>query len=235
VVSFTGLAAAIRRHSPGARVREWGHAALFTPAGGGEQVRGELGLPADTPVVLYSGTFERYQGLPLLLDAVPAVRARHPRATFVLLGADGKAGQEMRREVAERGLDDAVRVLDRQPQERLPGFLAMADVLVSPRLYGGNTPLKSYDYLAAGRPIIATDIPAHRAVLTDRTALLVRPDAEALAEGIAGLLAEPARARELAEGAREYAASALRWPAFVERVGAMYGELCGSPVARVRS
>ena len=233
VVSFTGLAASIRRHTPAARVREWGHATLLAPAAGGDGMRGELGLAEGTPVVLYSGTFERYQGLPLLLDAVPAVRARHPRATFVLLGADGRAGQEMRREVAARGLGEAVRVVDRQPQERLPGYLATADVLVSPRAYGGNTPLKSYDYLAAGRPIVATDIPAHRAVLTDRTALLVRPEAGALADGIARLLAEPERASALAAGAREYAAAALRWPAFVERVGAMYGELCAPQAARV--
>ena len=102
----------------------------------------------------------------------------------------------------------------------MPVYLAMADVLVSPRAFGGNLPLKIFDYLAAGRPIVATDISTHRAVLTQETAVLVQPSAGALAEGIVSLLARSgAKRRELGEAARQYAFEHLGWSRFVRTVG----------------
>ena len=85
----------------------------------------------------------------------------------------------------------ALRVVKRQPREKIPGFLAMADVLVSPRAYGDNLPLKIFDYLAAGKPIVATDIPAHRALLDDESALLTGAWSPELASGIVKAAARP--------------------------------------------
>ena len=64
-------------------------------------------------------------------------------------------------------------VLPRQPREAIPAYFAIADVLVSPRAYGDNIPLKIFDYVLSGKPIVATDIRAHRSILNDRTAQLV--------------------------------------------------------------
>ena len=111
-------------------------------------------------------------------------------------------------------------VVDRQPRSAMPVYLAMADVLVSPRAFGGNLPLKIFDYLAAGRPIVATDISTHRAVLTQDTAVLVQPNGTALADGIVSILRSPSRARELGDAARRYALEHLGWNRFVATVGA---------------
>ena len=104
-------------------------------------------------------------------------------------------------------------------------FLALADVLVSPRAYGGNLPLKIFDYLAAGRPIVATDIPTHRTVLTDERAVLVEPTAASLASGILGVLGDPERARRLGAEARAYAQAHFGWGRFVDSVHALYAEV----------
>ena len=104
----------------------------------------------------------------------------------------------------------------------MPVYLAMADVLVSPRAFGGNLPLKIFDYLAAGRPIVATDISTHRAVLTQHTAVLVQPNAEALADGIVSILRSPSKARELGDAARRYAIEHLGWSRFVNTVDEIY-------------
>jgi glycosyltransferase involved in cell wall biosynthesis len=133
--------------------------------------------------------------------------------------------------VAALGLSDAVRLVERQPRELMPTYLAMASVVVSTRTGGGNLPLKIFDYLAAGRPIVATDIAAHRAVLTTERAVLVAPEPRALAEAITALLADRSRAARLADRARAYAASTLGWPAFVASVRELYEDVMARPWA----
>jgi glycosyltransferase involved in cell wall biosynthesis len=101
----------------------------------------------------------------------------------------------------------------------------MADVLVSPRANGGNLPLKIFDYLAAGRPIVATDIPTHRTVLNEQRAVLVPPHTRGLAEGILSLLGDPERAARLSEAGRAYAHERLGWTTFVASLGEIYDEV----------
>jgi glycosyltransferase involved in cell wall biosynthesis len=187
-------------------------------------LRRRLGLPADAPVVLYSGTFEEYQGLDDLIAAIPAVLAGAPGVRFVLVGADRAGGPSLGGRAEELVRSGTLTVVERQPRGAMPVYLAMADVLVSPRAFGGNLPLKIFDYLAAGRPIVATDISTHRAVLTGETALLVQPSPGALADGILSILRGPLKARELGDAARQYAFEHLGWSRFVRTVGEIYDD-----------
>lgn len=226
VVGSTGLAERVRRLAPGTRVREWRFpsARPDATAGDARALRHRLGLAPDAPVILYSGTFEAYQGLAELIAAIPLVRARNPGATFVLVGADranGLAGQEPASRLMRQG---ALLVIERQPRTEMAAFLRMADVLVSPRTYGGNLPLKVFDYLAAGRPIVATDIPTHRTVLSEERAVLVAPETTALAAGIVRLLSDGSEAARLGQAAEGYAREHLGWHAFVRSVGEIYDE-----------
>jgi glycosyltransferase involved in cell wall biosynthesis len=234
VVASAGLAGGVRRQAPTVPVREWSYAPTARAAASedGPGLRRELAIPASAPVVVYSGSFAAYQGLTELLAAAPSVLRGFPNAVFVLVGVHGEQGRQIRR-AAER-LGAAVRLVERQPRERLPSYLAMADVLVSPRAFGGNLPLKIFDYLAAGKPIVATDIPTHRAVLDETRAVLVEPTAAGLATGLIGVLADPRRAAELATAAVAYADDQLGWNGFVQSVGEVYRSLCGlsaSPAA----
>lgn len=94
----------------------------------------------------------------------------------------------------------------------------MADVPVSPRCYGDNLPLKIFEYLAAGRPIVATDLPAHRAVIDETRAALTELSADALARAIVDLLTRPDDAARRAAAASSYGAQQLGWHRFVESV-----------------
>jgi len=217
------LATKYRRATMRAKLREWLKSRKFDVLHLDMLHLGrELALAGDTPVVLYAGTFEPYQGLPTLLDAFPRVRSAVPGAVMVLVGGEGEAAAAIERDVAERGLSGAVRLVGRKPREEIPGYLAMADVLVSPRRYGANLPLKVFDYLAAGRPIVATDVPAHRAVLDESLARLTAPSADALAEAIVELLQHPSRAAAIAESGRAYAARHFGWQRFVQAVSSIY-------------
>jgi glycosyltransferase involved in cell wall biosynthesis len=210
---------------PQATVREWHFPSA--PSGADPvdvaRLRQSLGLRPSDQIVLYSGTFEAYQGLPELIGAIPLVRQRFPDVTFVFVGA---ASSEPELASAAPYIESgALRVVDRQPRHEMPAFLAMADVLVSARAYGGNLPLKIFDYLAASRPIVATDIPTHRTVLSEERAVLVPPSTEALAQGIVGVLADPERGRQLAAAGREYAKTHLGWGRFVRAVSELYNEV----------
>jgi glycosyltransferase involved in cell wall biosynthesis len=229
IVSSAGLAARVQRAAPSAQVREWHFpsAPVETQATDVGALRERLGLLADQPVILYSGTFEAYQGLPELIAAIPLVRAQVPTATFVLVGADRANGLATQDDVELLVRSGALRIVERQPRSEMAAYLAMADVLVSPRAYGGNLPLKIFDYLAAGRPIVATDIPTHRTVLTEDRAVLVAPRTDALAAGILALLQDELRAARLSRAARAYADEHLGWEPFVDSVAVIYDEVSG--------
>ncbi len=226
VVTSAGLAVRVRDLVPGVPVREWhfSSAPAAATATAVERLRQGLGL-REGPVVLYSGTFEAYQGLPELIAAIPRVRARIPDATFLFVGADRANGLVAHAAAEPLVAAGALRIIERQPREAMAAYLAMADVLVSPRAYGGNLPLKIFDYLAAGRPIVATDIPTHRTVLADDRAVLVAPETTAIAEGILTVLGDPERAARLSAAACAYAKTHLGWSRFVRAVDDLYSQL----------
>ena len=227
MATSAGLAQRVRRTAPGVPVREWHFpsAPADVDVARVHALRERLGLSPTEPVVLYSGTFEAYQGLPALIEAIPVVRERVPGVRFVFVGADRANGMIADGPAAALVESGVLRVVERQPRDEMAAFLALADVLVSPRAYGGNLPLKIFDYLAAGRPIVATDIPTHRTVLTEERAVLVDPASPALAAGILAVLGDPSRAGRLATAARTYAQTHFGWSRFVDSVDALYAEV----------
>ncbi len=196
-------------------------AAAGSSAPGVEDLRAGLG-PRDS-LALYVGNLESYQGVDLLLESL----ARLPRSDLrlVVIGGPDGAVAARRRQAEALGLADRVRFVGPRPLRDLGSYLAQADLLVSPRLRGGNTPMKIYSYLASGRPILATRIRAHTQVLDDGCAVLVEPEAAAMAAGLATLLEEPELRRALGRAARELAEARFSRARFTESVREAYGEL----------
>lgn len=189
-----------------------------------QQLKRNVNLNSRQPVV-YTGTFERYQGLDLLLQSAKIVAAHNPRALFILVG--GKLAQiEQYRAIACReGVEDYILFVGVVPPDEAIAFLEIADVLVSPRTGGSFAPLKIYSYLYSGKPTVATRVPAHLEVLNDEVALLVEPTKEALAEGILTLL-ENAEARStLGRNAHEYALERYNGEEYAARLEQIYKSL----------
>ena len=110
-------------------------------------------------------------------------RAR-PDARLVLVGGEPAQVEAARaRRSARLGLDGAVIFTGQRPAEEIPAYLDAATLLVSPRSTGTNTPLKIYQYLRSGRPIVATHLRTHTQVLADETAFLGRADAGGVRRG----------------------------------------------------
>jgi glycosyltransferase involved in cell wall biosynthesis len=160
----------------------------------------------------------------LLLAALPLVVRAAPRSVLVLIGAADQHEIDTTYAALAPSLRGHLRIVARRPRDQVERFLLAADVLVSPRISGDNAPLKIFDDLGATRPIVATDVTAHRAVLQDGEALLVEPTPEGLAQGILSLLQDDELARQMAgaSAARWYW---LGWPAFLAEVDQIYGSL----------
>jgi glycosyltransferase involved in cell wall biosynthesis len=199
------------------------------PTGDPIHARGEMGVPPDAPVVLYTGTFEPYQGLDLLFDAFAQVVRERPDARLVLVGGRPAQVEAARLQAQAAGIESAAVFVGQRPAEEIPAFLEAADVLVSPRSRGTNTPLKIYQYLRSGRPIVATRLLTHTQVLDDEVAVLTEPTPEGYARGLVELLADRERANAIGQRARDLAETKYSYDAYVRRTKQAVECLTGPP------
>jgi glycosyltransferase involved in cell wall biosynthesis len=182
--------------------------------------RARWGLGAETPMVLYTGTFEPYQGLDLLFDAAARLAATRPAARVVVVG--GTPGQVAAARSRAEGRGAPVVFTGQRPPHEIPYFVEACDLLVSPRVSGTNTPLKIYSYLRSGRPVVATDLLTHTQVLTPESAVLVPPEPGAFAAAITRLLDDPAEGQRVAAGARALAETKYSRQAYLARTRQAY-------------
>jgi glycosyltransferase involved in cell wall biosynthesis len=180
-------------------------------------IRRTLGLTPSTPTVLYTGTFEAYQGLDLLYAAMARVRQTRPDVRLVLAGGKPDQIARARTQAQAAGIEEATIFTGERPAAEIPAYLLAADLLVSPRSRGTNTPLKIYQYLRSGKPIVATRLLTHTQVLSDQTAILTGVTPEAFADGILSALGDRARAEAIGHNARELAETKYSYAAYLEK------------------
>jgi glycosyltransferase involved in cell wall biosynthesis len=184
----------------------------------------ELGA-IGSPRILYVGNLEKYQGVDLLLEAFLRLTERDTQAHLVIVGGSSAESAAQMRRFSKREVGKRIHFIGPRPLDVLPSLLTAADVLVSPRLQGINTPLKIYSYLASGRPIVATRLPTHTQVLNDEVAVLVEANPDALADGIGRLLADPALGAALAAEGRAYVEASFGRQRFEDRLRSFYWAL----------
>jgi glycosyltransferase involved in cell wall biosynthesis len=188
-------------------------------------IRSRWTIPPDAPLVLYTGTFEAYQGVDLLIDASALLARTHPHARVLVVGGEPAQVKAAEAAAAERGAASVMVFTGQQPARDIPAFVAACDLLVSPRVRGTNTPLKIYSYLRSGKPIVATDLRTHTQVLSNDVARLVPPEPAAFADAIADLIDKPAERQRLAAAARALASEKYSREAYVRRTAEAYERL----------
>ena len=172
--------------------------------------------------IMYTGTYERYQGLDMALECVHTVAKKYPNVIFIFVGAKNQQAREWTEKAREMNLQDHVLFLDVVSPEESMVYLAYSTVLISPRLDGTSTPLKIYSYLHSGKPIVATNITSHTQVLSSDTAVLVAPNKDAFAEGIVRVLSDPDLAARLGHNAHEYAKEKFNYQGYMTKVSQIY-------------
>jgi glycosyltransferase involved in cell wall biosynthesis len=202
-------------------------------SGFGARIRQELGLRAGVPVIVYTGTFEPYQGLDLLFAAAAHVHRSRPDARFVLAGGRPDQVERARAQAKAAGAGEVIVFAGQRPADEIPDFLDAADVLVSPRSNGTNTPLKIYQYLRSARPIVATRLLTHTQVLDDEVAYLADATAEAFGDAVLAALSDPERARLVGLRARELAETKYSYQAYLNRTREACAYLTGETTPQV--
>jgi glycosyltransferase involved in cell wall biosynthesis len=180
------------------------------------------GLDGHSPVVMYVGNLEHYQGIGLLLEGFQHALIRVPNAHLVIVGGLPDDIAHYRRRALQLGISSRVHFLGPRPITELEPLFRRADVLVSPRLKGLNTPMKIYSYLDSGTAVLATRLRTHTQILDDRTAYLVAPEPEALGDGMVDLMKNPVLREQLASRAKEYVQQEFTPEAAHRKLGSFY-------------
>jgi glycosyltransferase involved in cell wall biosynthesis len=182
--------------------------------------------------VAYAGHLYAWKGVDVLLEAI----ARVPDVRCLIIGGQEKEPDLDRlRTLATRlGIEGRVAFRGHVPPWAVPDALAQADILALPNPASAisthsTSPLKLFEYMAAGKAIVASNLPAVREVLTDEvTALLVTPgDREALAAGVRRLMGDAGLRGRLADAALE-AVAEYSWDRRAERLEALFTEVLAS-------
>ncbi len=195
--------------------------------------RHTLGLEVHAPLIVYSGMTFSYRGIDRLIEAFARLRAEAPDARLALVGGRPAEIAQLRGQAAGLGLDGTVIWAGQLARDAIPPFLHAADVLVIPDTVTDVTasPLKLFEYLAAGRAVVLPDIPALAEVLAPEIGYYFhRGDTAALAAALHTALADPRRpereqAGQIAVARHTYAARAADILALAEAVARKYGTM----------
>jgi PEP-CTERM/exosortase A-associated glycosyltransferase len=192
-------------------------------------LRAELGL-GDGPVLGFIGSFYRYEGLHVLLEALPAVAEQLPDSKLLLVG--GGFEEERLHEQARRlGLEGRIVFTGRVPHEQVADYYAQCDIMIYPRLdirlTRIVTPLKPLEAMAQGRLVVASDIGGHRELIRDGDTGVLFPseDTAALARAVVDLARDESRWPELQRAGRAFVESERTWKRSVERYLPVYSSL----------
>ena len=181
-------------------------------------------------VLGFIGSFYGYEGLSLLLSALPRLVRRMPAVRVLLVGG-GYEEDALKRQAAEAGIADKVVFAGRVPHDRVQDYYNLVDVFVYPRkrtrLTELVTPLKPLEAMAQGRTVVASDVGGHRELIRPReTGLLFRADdPDSLAGAVLELLEHPELGAAMRANGRRFVEMERTWTASVALYAAVYSKL----------
>ena len=202
---------------------------LDPPPARDEALKQSLGLAGQT-VLGFIGSFYTYEGLDVLLEALPTLRREVGNLSLLLVG--GGPDEQRLREIADaRGLGDIVKFVGRVKLDDVARYYQMVDIFVYPRrrmrLTDLVTPLKPLEAMAQMRPLAASDVLGHRELIrASETGYLFAPDnPTALASCIRAIMADPEGRARVAANGRRFVETERSWDTVVARYATIYDDL----------
>jgi glycosyltransferase involved in cell wall biosynthesis len=200
----------------------------FRPNHKAEPVKRSLGLTTE-PVILWVGGFYPWHDLDLLIESFTQVLQKQPSARLVLVG-DGQTRHLVAQKVARNGLQHAVIMTGAIAHTKVPEMVSIAEVAVVPAAPipasrgGTGTPLKLFEYMAAGKAIVATALNQATEVIQDgQNGLLVDAgDVNGFAKAMLELLDDSAKRGRLGQNARQHAVEQYSWEEYTRRLEEIY-------------
>ena len=191
-----------------------------------EHLRETIKASADTKLILYIGNLESYQGIDLLVEST-ALLSTKTKINFhvVILGGASRHLEKYANLAKKLGIESSLSLLGSRPLSMLGSYLAQADLLVSPRIKGNNTPMKIYSYLDSNVPLVATKLATHTQVISDDEAFLAEATPDAFAVQLAQALADPTLAAQKAAAAKELVTKKYNRVSFNRTLLQFYSEM----------
>ena len=201
----------------------------FTPIKDVQQVRENLGVPTRRSVIGYLGVLTHYQGISVLLTAIPHVLNVKQDIHFLIMGYPNV--EDYQRQAKELGVDGHVTFTGRVDYNDAPTYLGACDVAVSPKLLSSEANGKLLNYMALGIPVIASDTPVNRDILGENGIFFQVGDPFELAKAITTTLSNPDHAENLGRGLRNRAIKEYSWKVIGDQIVETYGMLLGAQPA----
>ena len=177
-----------------------------------------IDLPQNKRFILYAGTLEPYQGIDLLICAFGKVTTKYPDAFLLIVGGTTSQVEKYSTLAKRYGLGSHCLFTGLVPQSIAKHYSQHASVLVSPRIEGTNTPLKIYEQLASGIPLVATSIYSHTKVLNHHVAFLVEPNPEELSRGLLLALNQNHECQRMVTNAKKLYEKKYSRPVYVDKM-----------------
>ena len=193
---------------------------LFVPQDA-SACRRRIGVDLERDYIGFVGSFYRYQGLLCLLEAMAIVRRTMPSVHLLLIG-DGEAAPELKQQADRLGLNPYITWAGRIPYHDVPTWIGATTLCVAPFRgdRGETSPVKIFDYLACGKPVIASAIPSVYATFVQEAGIAwVPPDDPAeLAQEVLALLNDPSRQVRMAAIGRRFVEQGYGWTYLTNRL-----------------
>jgi glycogen(starch) synthase len=184
------------------------------------------------PVIGFIGSFYDYEGLDVLIDALPLLVREQPSAKLLLVGG-GPCEADLRAHAAASPAADAIRFVGRVPHDQVERYYALTQILAYPRkrsrLTDLVTPLKPLESMAQGKLVCASDVGGHRELIQDGvTGRLFEPDdPQACATALATMLADPEAWPVMRDAGRRHVEQRHDWARNAARYQIVYQGLLG--------
>jgi len=185
------------------------------------------------PVLLYIGTLADWQGLDVVVKSLPHILEKHPVQLRIVGRGRSRQRKLLAKQIRKLGVDEHVVVEPAVPHHEVPALVAESDICVAPlglndrNVTQGACPIKVLEYMAAGRPLLASNMPIVRELVReDVDALLFSPnDPEDLARQVLMLLDDLELSKRLAESASQRALTKFTWHESQKKLLKVYGKL----------
>jgi len=193
---------------------------IFAPQRADPALRASLGIAPDAKVIVFVGMLTEYQGIDLLLEAIPSVVQAVPEAKFLIIGYPNQAFYQQK--ACSLGVEDYTCFPGKIPYHETPRYLSLAYAAVSPKISTTEANLKLLTYMSMGLPTVVFDNPVNREILGDLGAYAQMADVKALSEALTVLLQDQSHAQRLGDLSRQKAMRDYSWLAIGERLMAIY-------------
>lgn len=212
-----------RKHRHKAKIVTWAaNTETFTPKNKGGNIRKKYGLEGKF-VVLFSGSFRKWHGVGKIPEIAGLLR-KNSDIVFLLVG-DGELFESVKKEVSSRKLVNVI-LAGRQPYERMPDFVGCADTCIAPfepAAFGPTrdfgffwSPLKIFEYLAGGKPVVLSNIGKLSEELSKEGCAIIANTPREAASAIEKLAASPPRLARMQKKCRAIAEKRYNWTAHAE-------------------